>query len=479
MHHKKAGYRGLTAVAGLALILATACHRTTPGVSNTLSADGRPLLHNARYKDLLAWNLKTTVEPYENGTHKSFKWDDAARKALIEFAQTRGNAVPVDDRSTGFIASNVTIAVEAGCDDPMVHYLYIRFSPDETNTGTALADEMAATAKDLEQSPYPPIRRFYAAARGIQQFMTAYRTNAGDQPAAHDLDYFFGENMMATLTDKTMPAEESFEVAYLCMSMTGRNPEGYQRAYQKLEPLMFASWPNDSTTWLFKGYCYIQMAWIARGAGFANEITPQGWTGFSNNLAIADEALNKAWELDTKDERIPVQKMELAVAEEKPRSEMEMWFGRAMALDPNNSDACAEKLRYLQPIWYGSGPEMIAFGRECASNMDWGGTVPLTLVTAHLQIWQLMPDSEEKSNYWKQSEVWVDVKSAYDRFFDLNPTAVGYYHDYALYAYRAERWDVLNELIPKLEPVNYAFFGGRDAYDRMVQQAQEHAGNKK
>jgi len=57
----------------------------------------------------------------------------------------------------------------------------------------------------------------------------------------------------------------------------------------------------------------------------------------------------------------------------------------------------------------------------------------------------------------------------------LNPDASGYYHNYAWYAYRAEQWDKLNELIPKLGEVNYSFFGGKEEYDKMVQLAKEHS----
>jgi len=31
-------------------------------------------------------------------------------------------------------------------------------------------------------------------------------------------------------------------------------------------------------------------------------------------------------------------------------------------------------------------------------------------------------------------------------------------------------------LVPKLEPVNYSYFGGEEAFDKMVETAKEHAG---
>jgi hypothetical protein len=159
------------------------------------------------------------------------------------------------------------------------------------------------------------------------------------------------------------------------------------------------------------------------------------------------------------------------------RKRMELWFNRAMDLDPNNYDACSAKCLYLEPKWYGSIGEMLAFGRECVENKKWGGRVPLVLVDAHWDIPLYYLAGEEKTNYWTRPQVWPDIKAAYERFFELHPEAIGYYHNYALYAYKCEQWNKLNELIPKLGAVNYDFFGGRVEFGKMVRLAKEHAGN--
>jgi hypothetical protein len=118
---------------------------------------------------------------------------------------------------------------------------------------------------------------------------------------------------------------------------------------------------------------------------------------------------------------------------------------------------------------------MLEFGRECVQSEKWGAHVPLILLDAHISIQRQYIDASQKDDYWKQPEVWADIKSAFDRFFELNPDAVSWYHNYAWYAYHAEQWDTLNEIIPKLGPINYNFFGGKDEFDKMVQLAKQHA----
>ena len=58
----------------------------------------------------------------------------------------------------------------------------------------------------------------------------------------------------------------------------------------------------------------------------------------------------------------------------------------------------------------------------------------------------------------------------------MNTGVGGFYHNYALYAYKCEQWDKLNELIPMLGPVKHDYFGGKDEFDKMVRLAKEHAG---
>ena len=77
--------------------------------------------------------------------------------------------------------------------------------------------------------------------------------------------------------------------------------------------------------------------------------------------------------------------------------------------------------------------------------------------------------------YWLQPEVWSDIRAAYEEFFRREPNAVSWRHNYAWYAYKCQAWDDLNAQLKLLGPVNYDYFGGRTAFDKMVAEAREHA----
>jgi hypothetical protein len=221
------------------------------------------------------------------------------------------------------------------------------------------------------------------------------------------------------------------------------------------------------------------MAWQGRGGGYADKVSEEGWKLFFERLAVAENALTNAWRLDPTNWRIPTVMIRIDEGRQKDRADMESWFQRAMAFNPNNYLACSYKLHYLYPQWYGSRDDMIVFGKECVASKVWGGTVPLILSDAHREYWLPLDPSEEKTNYWKQPDVWPDIKVSFERFFELNPNATNWYHNYTWYAYHCEQWDKLNELIPKLGPVSYNYFGGKDEFDKMVRLAKEHAGGSR
>ena len=455
-----------------ACLIVVACNKT--GASKKLS----PVAVRQMQLD---WNLKTLVESYQEIGETDPQWDEPARRALTEFARTRSQATETNEPWAQIIATNCDAAVKAGCDDSMIAYLYARFSLDQTNSSRVFANAFLKAAQDMQQSSYPSIRKFYAWHRAGQQVIYTYGYGTNIPPEISQIGIWNSAttNLQDAISNKTMPPEEVYQACHVLLEIWKGSKEWYDQLYQSIRPRLDENWPNESAVWLLKGEAYIEMAWHARGSGYANTVTKEEWKAFGDHLKTAQKALEKAWNLNPKDPRIATTMLTLELGQGKGRDRMELWFNRAMKLDPNNYDACYKKLYYLEPKWYGSREAMLDFGRECVQNTNWAGRVPLVLADAHWGFCLGYIDKSEQTNYWKQPDVWPDIKSAYDRFFELNPDATGYYHNYAWYAYKCEQWDKLNELIPKLGPVNYAYFGGEDEFNKMVQLAKEHADKPK
>ena len=70
--------------------------------------------------------------------------------------------------------------------------------------------------------------------------------------------------------------------------------------------------------------------------------------------------------------------------------------------------------------------------------------------------------------------MWRDIKLSFETFLAAHPDAVGWRHDYALAAYKSEAWDDLRKQIKLMGPINYAYFGGKEAYEEMVRKAEQY-----
>lgn len=449
-------------------LLLVGCSKPHPSVKLSPEA-----LRQAR----LDWNLKTLVTAYQNAGNSDAEWDGPATRALTEFAQLRAGTADPGDPGAEIISTNCSAAINAGCKDPMVRYLYIKFSMNQSNTPQAFLDAFTDDERDMQESDYPPIRKFYVSFRAFQQF--TYTHGYGK-----NVDFTDGIRMMddaksdlvATLNDKSTPPEEVYDACYEYLYKLSGDIQVFHSYYDPIEGPLFANWPDEATTWLLKGEAYHLMGSIYRGQGYADTVTKEGWKGFYDCLAVEEKALNQAWKLNPTDARIAVEGIWLELGQGKGRDRMELWFNRAMENDPEDSDACSAKLYYLEPKWYGSKEDMLEFGRECVQNTNWSGTVPLTLVDAHYTICNDYTDASEQTNYWKQPDVWADISSAYERYLQDYPNDSSRIAYYARYAYYAQQWDKLNQLIPKVTPDYYDIFGGTDEFERVAEVAKERAG---
>jgi hypothetical protein len=147
-----------------------------------------------------------------------------------------------------------------------------------------------------------------------------------------------------------------------------------------------------------------------------------------------------------------------------------------MELDPDNYRACRGKLHYLLPEWYGSRDDMLAFGRECVASTNWGGSVPLILVDAHID-YAYELSAEERRAYWVLNDVWPDIKAAYEKYARINPDATGFRYTYASYAFRCRQWqdflDQVNIIRKNDSEPNYNYFGGKEEFDKLVTLANQ------
>ena len=416
----------------------------------------------------MAWLLMTTLESYLNAGHRSPAWDQPATNALIAFARTimGGDYVRTNDPVTLWKA--VPEAMEAGCDDPLIQYLYIRNHLYNVMPDNDYADKWYDVAMALEQSQHHPIRKFYASSRAYQ---TTWKRKPLDKPSQRAIYEGGWNSLHHCLTNAATPAEEMHNACTTWIeTISNRNVNDYFQ--RRILPNVMRRWSNTVAGQLVLANFYKGYAWNARGGGFANEVSKEGWELFFDRMRKAEHILTNIWTQYPGENRVPDLMLPVALSLQYERPEMERWFKRAMALSPNNAMACRHKLNYLEPKWYGTPGDMLAFGRQCVDSEVWGGQVPLILLDAHQAIANYEKDPGKRNQYWKSSVVWTDIERSFEKFFKLNPEAVGWRHNYALYAYRCGAWKTFLDQVDLMPQINYLYFGGTNEFQQMVVSAQ-------
>jgi hypothetical protein len=375
-------------------------------------------------QDREKWRKATLLGEYEKVGRKDPRWDEPAKNALDSFANLQlagGEEQNQDFHTIGRFADQ---AVQAGCDDALIKYLYVMLDYNAAgHSNNEVIQTYAKAADDMHVSSYSEIRKFYACIRpamAVWNYEPMPRTNFAR------LRNLAGMHLERALEDPTMPPGEARDACLAILKAFYNSKQG-EGAYHAIEKPLFKNFANSSAPYAIKGAFYMDFAWQARGEGSADTVTPDGWKLFGERLKIAEAAYQTGWQIEPGDPLIPTQMLRVVLGLTDGRDKMELWFQRAMKADPNNWEACNYKLYYLYPRWHGSYEDMIAFGRECSSNQAWGGAVRLYIGDAHFAV---ANDSGQGTNYWKQPDVWPEIHQAYEGFFQRNPDAISFRHNY-------------------------------------------------
>jgi hypothetical protein len=391
---------------------------------------------SARKKELsAAWTQKTAVDAYDRVGRKDPKWDVRVHEALLLVGRAwEGGATYTQMREAyGLLGA----AVEAGCDDPLALYAQARmYGSLERKTAAEelkLHLDAAAAMKD-KGARYHALRQCYCFARAADGLARSKKTldDAEKQQLKDWLNLAlsrFGEGA----ADPEVPELQIQEACQLMtvtwMTLTRDRAVGFAKIFDALTKAR----PDSALPLVLKGDVYINYAWDARGGGYANTVTDDGWKRMGERLTEAEAALTEAWKKNPADARAATLMIGVELGQSKGRATMETWYKRAMEADPDNLDACQKKMYYLEPKWHGSPDAMLAFGRELLAGGNWEARLPLELVSAHMT---LAGYQEKPETYYQEEFVWKDMQAVYDRALKHNPDSTwdrSYYARMACY----------------------------------------------
>jgi hypothetical protein len=399
-----------------------------------------------------AWNRKTTIEAYKQAGRADPKWDEAAIQAITLVVEIWTKAsTPGSDRKAYELAG---AAIHAGCDDPFV--LYARARMYDVVIRKSFAESVrlhveAARAMKERGARYHPMRRSICFARAAD-FIARSKKDLTDEDKKAVEEWLelavplLGKASADPETPETNLVEIGELIIATWMKLTKDRKVGFDRVFEALTQ----GRPDSTLPLALKGVTYTHYAWDARGGGWANTVTEDGWKKMAERLFVAEQALTEAWQKNPADPRAPTQMIAVELGQGKGREVMETWWKRAMEADPDNFEACSKKMYYLEPKWHGSPEDMLRFGRELLAGGNWEARLPFKLVDAHLTLSGYQEPKEAQAEYFTDEHVWKDFQAVYDRYLARYPDSVWDRSFYAKLACKCGRWSAAKAQFDKL-----------------------------
>ena len=155
-------------------------------------------------------------------------------------------------------------------------------------------------------------------------------------------------------------------------------------------------------------------AWAARGGGYANTVTEQGWKGFAEHMAKAHVAFEKAWKLHPDRALAPACMVEVAMSQSEPE-QMRVWFDRAIAAQIDIPLAWSSMRWGLRPRWFGSLDAILALGVKAVETKRFDTDVPRMFFDCVSDI-----ESEEQlppgQHIYGRFDIWPHMQKMYEGY---------------------------------------------------------------
>jgi hypothetical protein len=221
------------------------------------------------------------------------------------------------------------------------------------------------------------------------------------------------------------------------------NLEAWNRAYP------FSVTARTSLAWAWYGY-----GWFARGEGFADSVTDEGWKLFRDRLNRAFELAGKPGS-STKDcpERHNLL-LQLALSLSWDEDRFDQIFREAVEFDPDYHEFFMDKANRLLPRWGGAPGAWLRFAEESMKNAPAGkGKLLYAWIVSNIQY------TGELQKFKESGVSWQTLKAGYRDLLSTYPGSSWTANRFAMFACLADDQETVRELLG-----NPDFVYNRDAW---------------
>ncbi len=221
------------------------------------------------------------------------------------------------------------------------------------------ADERAAGAK-LKPVKDPISEKIYKFRVQVRQ---AYNNRRFD-----DLEGTAGHIRAA----KSTFGNGSWMIAQFYESLECRHdePESMWQLHDQIHRDWIATKPQSLTAQLAYADFLVEYGWHARGSGYADKVTTEGWQLFRERLAAARKLIEGARSWPEKDPFCWVVALEIAMGQQWSKPSYDALVTEAHAIEPSFWGYDTARAFSLLPRWYGEPGDWEAYAEQTSARPD-------------------------------------------------------------------------------------------------------------
>ena len=127
--------------------------------------------------------------------------------------------------------------------------------------------------------------------------------------------------------------------------------------------------PRSVTARVALAQAYKDYAWVARGNGYAEKLTPEGTMLFFGRLVAARKVLDEARQAGLVDAEWYLVNLTVTLAQEAGRPALDQAFREGVAMEPDYAYLYKDYANYILPKWEGKPGEAASFAAKSADGI--------------------------------------------------------------------------------------------------------------
>jgi len=270
------------------------------------------------------------------------------------------------------------------------------------------ADERKAAAK-LKPARDPVLDEIYAFRLEVRK---AYNNRGFDQL----------EQMAADLRKKKEVFDNGswkivqFYHAFECLD---EEPESMWKLHDEIHRAWIEAKPASITANVSYADFLMDYAWYARGSGFADTVTKEGWRLFAQRLEAANAVLKKGRSLAEKDPYWALVSLVVARGEDWDKKDIDALVEEATTTEPTFWEYDVERATSLLPRWHGEPGDWEQYAEQAAARPNGLGDETYARVILELDGYHENIFRESKASWPKTKAGLRKIREKYPRSISL------------------------------------------------------------